>query len=198
MRGQDALTPRALIAEARSILLGGGYEVSTYPAIVESLGDLCFVGEDAFGVVLITAYETWTSLSDGWRDAQSALVRLLTEKLSRGNPKSWEGYLVLLTPSLSGDERAEDDIRYDTSRVRKIVGTGESIRFIDDLTDVLMALLPLTTSEIEESDGSASVLDRLAEMLIGRDIAPAIAAAVVNAFKTDEPLLESISASVRK
>jgi hypothetical protein len=159
---------------------------------------LYFIGEDPFGVVLVVAYETWSSLSEGWRDAQAILVKLLTDKLSRGNPKAWEGYLVLLTPSPSGDERAEDEIRYDTLRVRKIVGTGESIRFIDDLIDVLMPLLPLGSAEVEVLEGSGSVLERLPEMLAARGVARSVADAVVNAFTADEPLIESIQDGLKK
>jgi len=198
MQSHGALTARSLLIEAQSILGDGDYRLSADLSLAQSLGDLHFICEDPFGVVLVVAYETWSSLSEGWRGAQAALVKLLTEKLSRGNPKAWEGYLVLLTPSPSGDERAEDEIRYDTSRVRKIVGTGESIRFIDDLLDVLMPLLPLSASEVEGLDGDGSVVDRLPEMLVARGIARHVAVAVLNAFRTDEPLMECIQESLKK
>jgi hypothetical protein len=198
MHTHGALTARSLLVEAQSVLQDGAYRLSTDLPLASSLGDLCFIGEDQFGVVLVVAYETWSSLSDGWREAQAILVKLLTDKLNRGNPKAWEGYLVLLTPSPSGAERAEDEIRYDTSRVRKIVGTGESIRFIDDLLDVLMPLLPLNTTEVEVLEGSGSVLDRLPEMLAARGIARSVADTVVNAFRADAPLLESIQDSLTK
>jgi hypothetical protein len=82
--------------------------------------------------------------------------------------------------------------------VRKIVGTGESIRFIDDLLDVLMPLLPLSASEVEVLDGDGSVVDRLPEMLVARGIARHVAVAVLNAFRTDEPLMECIQESLKK
>jgi len=191
------LTARSLVAEAQTVLRAGGYEISSDIAASESLGGLCFVGEDAFGVVLIVAYESWSGLRDGWTAAQGLLVKMLTEKLARGNPKAWEGYLVLLTPTQSGDERFEDEIRYDTSRVRKIVGTGESVKYLDDLTDILMPLLPLSSAEVEGTEDSQSVLDRLPAMLIGRDIHPAVASAIVRAFRSDEPLMESISGALK-
>jgi hypothetical protein len=193
----EALTARSLIAEAQAVLRAGEYEISSDMAAARSLGDLCFLGEDAFGVVLVVSYESWSALRDGWTDGQAVLVKILTEKLARGNPKAWEGYLVLLTASQSGDERAEDEIRYDTSRVRKVVGTGESIRYIDDLTDVLMPLLPLSSAQVEGAKDSASVLGRLSGMLVERDIRPAVASAVVRAFKSDEPLMESISGALK-
>lgn len=192
MHNNGTLTARSLLVEAQSVLRDGAYRLSTDLPLASSLGDLYFIGEDPFGVVLVVAYETWSSLSDGWREAQAILVKLLTDKLNRGNPKAWEGYLVLLTPSPSGAERAEDEIRYDTSRVRKLVGTGESIRFIDDLIDVLMPLLPLRSAEVEVLEGSGSVLERLPAMLAARGVARSVADAVVNAFTTDEPLIESI------
>ena len=193
----EALTARSLFAEAQAVLHAGEYQISTDIAAAESSGNLCFLGEDAFGVVLVVAYESWSSLRDGWTDGQAILVKILTEKLARGNPKAWEGYLVLLTPSQSGDERAEDEIRYDTSRVRKIVGTGESIKYIDDLTDILMPLLPLSSAQVEGVEDSESVSDRLSGMLVERDIRPAVASAVVRAFKYDEPLMESISGALK-
>ena len=113
------------------------------------------VGEDAFGVVLVVAYDRWSALRDGWTDAQGLLVKMLTEKLALGNPKAWEGYLVLLLLTQSGDERMEDEIRYDTSRVRKIIGTGESVKYLDDVTDVLMPLLPLSSGEVEGAEDFA-------------------------------------------
>jgi hypothetical protein len=81
--------------------------------------------------------------------------------------------------------------------VRKVVGTGESIRYIDDLTDVLMPLLPLSSAQVEGAKDSASVLGRLSGMLVERDIRPAVASAVVRAFKSDEPLMESISGALK-
>lgn len=197
MDANEALTARSLFVEAQSALRAGEYEIRANLALVEPLGDLCFVGEDEFGVVLVAVYETWSSLSSGWKDAQSTLVKLLTERLSLGNPKAWEGYLALLTPSQSGDERAEDEIRYDTSRVRKIVGTGESIRFIDDVTGVLMPLLPFSEAEMNEAEDPRSVLDRLPHILAERGVALPIAVAVVGAFKADEPLMESIAQALK-
>jgi hypothetical protein len=192
MRDDDSLSVRALLVESRSLLTDGGYKFDEESSITGTLGELCFIAEDAFGVVLVVTYPTWSSLRENWRDAQAALVKLISEKLSKSNPKAWEGYLVILTPAVSGDERAEDEIRYDTSRVRKIVGTGESIRFISDVRDVLMPLLPLDASEAAALEGAGSVLDRLPGMLVERNINRNVAATVVDAFKSDEPLLESI------
>lgn len=191
-QGDDTLTPRALSAESRSLLANGGYKFDEQTSIADALGELCFVAEDSFGVVLVVAYRTWTSLRENWRDAQAALVRLISEKLSRGNPKASEGYLVLLTAAVSGEERVEDEIRYDTSRVRKIVGTGESIRFISDVRAVLMPLLPLDVSETAELAGAGTILGRLPKLLAERGVNHEIAETVVAAFERDEPLLESI------
>jgi hypothetical protein len=191
------LTARSLLLEARSVLEGGGYQLDRDFDVTQSLGDLCFVAEDSFGIVLFVAYDTWTALADGWPNAQAALVKLLSEKLPKGNPKAWEGYLVVVTPSPSGDERAEDEIRYDTFRVRKIIASGESIRYMVDLSDMLMPLLPLNISEAAVLDRSGSVLDRLPEMLAANDIGIGLATALVEAFKKDEPLLESIQASLK-
>jgi hypothetical protein len=192
MQDGGSLNSRALSVEARSLLADGGYKFDEEASVTTALGELCLVAEDGFGVVLAVTYPTWAALRENWRDAQAALVKLISEKLTKGNPKASEGYLVLLTPSASGDERAEDEIRYDTSRLRKIVGTGESIRFTADVRDVLMPLLPLDASETTALDGTGSVLDRLPDMLVERDIERKVAVAVVNAFKADEPLLDSI------
>lgn len=192
------MTARVLLAQAQQTLREASYQISTDSRAKASIGELCFVAEDPFGVVLLVTYETWSSLLDGWQAAQGELVRLLNEKLTQSNPKAWEGYLALLTPSPSGDERAEDEIRYDTLRVRKIVGTGESIHFIGDLTNVLMPLLPLSVGDVGATEGATSVVDRLADMLIERGVKPSVAHAVVEGFKKDEPLLECIAEALMR
>ena len=40
------------------------------------------------------------------------------------------------------------------------------------------------------------MLDRLPAMLVERDIRPAVASAIVRAFRSDEPLMESISGAL--
>ena len=77
------------------------------------------------------------------------------------------------------------------------MGTGESVKYLDDLLDVLMALLPLSSAEVEGAEDSQSVLDRLPGMLVERDIRPAVASAIVRAFRSDEPLMESISGALK-
>ncbi len=153
--------------------------------------------EDPLSIAAVCVFETWHDLADRWLDAQAALADLISEHLSRADPKAWEGYLALLTPSpLSDDGRREADlIRRDTTFVRKLVGTGDELHRGGDVIDVLRPLLPLDVEAIALDQREA--LDLLPELLEARGVSRAAVAAVVDAFRRQEPLVEAIAAIPR-
>lgn len=192
MADSDVLTARTLVIAAQDLLRQGGYKVVTVPDECGLAKETAFLAEDQFGVILATAFDTWFELGEGWQQAQGSLVHILSDKLKKGNPKAWEGVLVLLTPAKSNDLAAEDTIRYDTTRVRKIVGTGESISFLDDLRIVLLPLLPFEgDSLIGQSE--PNLLERLSSLLSTKGLDRRAVDAAVKAFQNDEPILESVS-----
>ena len=140
-------------------------------------------------MVGVVAYETWTDLRRSWPDAQSSLSDLISDHVTKADPKSWEAYLVLLTPGVIGNEdRLEPQlIRSDTNRVRKILATGDELRSISNVERVLLPLLPLTT-EVSVAD-EGNLLDRLPDLLDGD---PGVVRVIVDAFRKQEPILERL------
>jgi len=56
-------------------------------------------------------------------------VNVISENIGHAEWKAWDGYLVLLTPGLAPSEEANiEAVRYDTTRLRKLVATGEDLR----------------------------------------------------------------------
>jgi len=192
-----ALTTTELVAAASEFLTNAGFRrfedfdqaawSSTSPRIFE----------DAYSVAAVVPFETWKELADQWLDAQAALAELISEHIGRGEAKAWEGYLVLLTPSaLSADARRKaDDIRRDTTYVRKLVGTGEELRRGPDVVDILLPLLPLEVTEA--ASGSQEALDLLPDLLARRDVSKEAVRVIVEAFREQQPLVESLYRSLQ-
>lgn len=59
--------------------------------------------------------------------------------------QAWDGYLVLLTPSLQPSSTWTEgtEIRYNTSRVRKLVGTCDDLKSLRDVQNILQPVLPV-------------------------------------------------------
>ena len=98
MSGPLAPVPSGLLARACELLLDGEYRPVPDAASLAWPTSNARVFEDPFGVVCIAVFDTWQELDADWPDAQAAVVELLSEHVSAGEPKAWEGYLVLLTP----------------------------------------------------------------------------------------------------
>jgi hypothetical protein len=152
------------------------------------------VFEDAFGIVAIVAHDTWESLSTIWQDDQARFVELLAEAVDRSDAKAWEGYLVLLTPGTptgSQEQRIARDIRYDTSRVRKLVGTGHELKTISDVERLLVSLLPLPPAELAEVSGS--VLESLPPLLEPQGVPAELTLRLIRAFEQQTSLLTALA-----
>lgn len=185
------LTTSQLLAAATELLEAGDYQaVQSSSAWTSNVR----IFEDPYGIVAVVAYETWGDLAETWPDDQGHLVDLISAHLSSPEPKSWEGYLVLLTPSpsptLAGSQLA--DIRYDTNRVRKLVATGDDLRTLDDVEQALLPLLPLRVGSALGS--GPALLERLPALIAERDVDVEAARAVVDAFIANESLLERLHA----
>jgi hypothetical protein len=185
------LTVSAVLAEAERLLRGGGYKVAKGTHGLALQGERALLAEDKYGVVAIVAYETWGALTRGWTHAQGALVDAMSQRLSRSEPKAWDGYLVCLTPAPIGfqDEEIADEIRRNTRRIRKLLATGQDLQTLKDVERVLLPLMPLEPEEIE---AETDLFVRLPEILKDRGIELDVSIELLEAFKKHEPLLERL------
>lgn len=147
--------------------------------------------EDSYGIVARVAYETWGELLASWSEAQAALVEVMSRFVNRSDAKAWDGYLVLMTPASSGVGQYADvrRIRYDTSRLRKIVITGDDLRALAELERLLMPLLPF--DEVEAGQ-PASALEMLPGLLERNGLPREATREVVEAFLEQQAILERL------
>lgn len=190
MSNTESLTTTNLLAAASGLLLSGGYQ-QVHEKSVDDRWRASNVRlfEDRFGIVAIVVYETWRDLLSRWPDAQAALVDLISQNVSSNDAKAWEGYLVLLTLGV-GSHSEVNTIRYDTSRVRKLVATGDDLRILADVERALLPLLPLGDVPLVAEQDSA--LEMLPQLLERRNIPEEAVRVIVHAFREQQPLLEQL------
>lgn len=184
------LTPTDLIAAASEALTAGGYQ-EVRERIPEWDTPTSRLFEDEYNVVGIAVSDTCGELVRTWPDLQGSLVDVISRHIGQGESKSWDGYLVLLTPGLAPSEDAEiDAIRYNTTRLRKIVATGDDLRTSADVERVLRPLLPLGQEQTSLREESA--LDLLPRLLADQGIPIETTQLLVDAFRDQSPVLERL------
>lgn len=189
---QASLSETQIMAAASSILVEAGYRHSETALGTQWTSDAARLFEDPISVVAIFVFPTWAELKNRWTEAQSSLVTVMTGSISSADPKVWEGYLVLLTPSTPGGERhLLDTIRRDTARVRKLVATGDELRHVRDVEHTLGPLLPLDVGE-PGLGIPGDPLDSLSTLPAMKDIPADAIHQVVEAFRQQEPILERL------
>ena len=193
MTAQRSLTSTEVLAAATVSLVAGGYRrIDTTSEDWGIPNSRLF--EDEYGLVAVVVYETWEALAAEWVVAQGALVELISRHLSRSHPKSWEGYLVALTPGSRGRSGRQEwmNIRYNTNRLRKLVASGEELRAIADVETALAPLLPVDSQAVTV-DLFASVLDLVPDLVHDSSGLPRkVAQEVVNAFVQQRNMLEAL------
>lgn len=184
-----SLTPSVIIAAARALLAKNGFRISDDRNALDISNTYLLLAEDEYSVLALAAYESWNELEAGWSILQGELVALLSRRLARSSPKAWDGYVVLLCPAVVQDNAAIVEIERDTSRVRKIVATGDALRTTRDIERVLDPFLPLDlpANHTQLQD----VLDALPELLKA-DVPASATRTVVEAFRTMDPPLERL------
>lgn len=183
------LTYTEVLGAVTETLLGVGFEAG--PELGLQVGEHLRCYEDAVSIVGVVLYPSWSALRDGWIEAQSVLVDLLSERLDRGDPKSWEGYLVLLTLDPPANSAEVDEIRRDTTRLRKVVATGEDMFQVSHVEEALLPVVPLLDGVLRSDAGS--VLDRLPDLLEPKRVDRDLTRRVVDAFEQDRPLMEAVA-----
>lgn len=190
MIAATGLTTTDLIATASEALAQGNYQRITnrFPEW-ETTSSRLF--EDAYNVVGLVVFDTCGELLRAWAELQGKLVDVISKHIGQGEAKSWDGYLVLLTYGLSpSSESAIETVRYNTTRLRKIVATGEDIRTTADVERVLRPLLPLGPSDAKV--GRTAVLDLLPNLLASEGIPQQTTKTLVDAFREQASPLERL------
>lgn len=184
------MTPTDLIAASTSVLEAGGYQ-PIREGFAEWNTTSTRLFEDQYSVVGIAVFRTTAELLQSWADLQGALVDLISRHVGQTENKAWDGYLVLLTTAIAPASDANiDDIRSDTTRLRKLVATGEDLRTPGDVERLLRSLLPLR--DPQGSIGQGTALDLLPVLLEEQGINEATTKALVESFIEQEPLMEAL------
>lgn len=195
MTRDSGLTSTDIIASASEFLIQGGYHRIRESFAGVTLQQNARLFEDPYGVIELVVYDTWNELSSRWSDAQGMLVDTISKFMHSSDPKAWDGYLVLLTPSLLPGAAAEkaSQIRNNTNRVRKFLATGDELKTTADVERVLLPLMPLS-SELGIAKSAEKALELLPELLARRGIDASAAKTLVEAFLQQQPLIERLHA----
>ena len=189
------LTATALVAAAERVLEGAGFKAIVPPSIGAWTTTAPRVYEDAYSIVCVAVYETWADLSSRWLEDQASLVDLISKHFSRTEAKAWDGYLVLLTPSVvpASDRMNAINIQRNTLHLRKLFADGDELRSVDAVRRTLLPLLPL-----EEHDGleTRNVFDTLPSLLASRGVDEAVAKVAIEAFRDQKPIVAEIHAFI--
>lgn len=192
MNAHKTLTSTEIMGQACQVLLRGGYQ-QVRERFPEWDSPTRRLFEDEYNVVGLVVCETCSELIGTWADLQGALVEVISRQVGSLESKSWDGYLVLLTPGMAPSEESEvEGIRYNTTRVRKLVATGEELQTIADVDRILRPLLPFVQEQGELARESA--LEALPRLLAARGIPETDTQVLVDAFHEQQPLIERLHA----
>lgn len=184
------MTTTDLIAASTSVLEAGGYQ-PIREGFPEWNTPSTRLFEDRYSVVGIAVFKTAAELLQSWADLQGALVDVISRHVGKTENKAWDGYLVLLTTAIAPASDANiEDIRSDTTRLRKLVATGEDLRTPSDVERLLRSLLPLR--DPQGSIGQGTALDLLPKLLAEQGINEATTKVLVKSFIEQEPLMEAL------
>jgi hypothetical protein len=185
-------TSTTLLAAATELLAGSGFRSVPSENSARWGSSNARLFEDPYCLAAVVVYDTWQELFQRWPDAQSVVVDIVSARLGKSEPKSWDVYLVLLTPAFADTLAARDvnAIRYDTTRVRKLISTGEELRTLDDVKRTILPLLPVSPVSLEPP---RDILEQLVDALANRGIDREDVSQVVTAFSKNEPLIPALN-----
>lgn len=183
-------TSTDLIAAASQTLVDGGYQ-QIAKRFQEWDTPTSRLFEDEYGIVGVVVFDTCAELLRSWPDLQAALVDVISRHVGKEEAKSWDGYLVLLSPGIAPSEgNTIDEVRYNTTRLRKLVATADDLKSSTDVERVLRPLLPLPHDRANV--GHESALDLLPRLLADQKIPEDVTRALIEAFREQSPLLERL------
>ena len=183
-----ALEASQVLGEATRLLCDGGFSQARSANILTEFELRVF--EDDRSIVGLVLYQTWEELESNWPAAQAVMVELMSEKVRPNDPKSWDGYLVLLTVGESARAGSVTKIKNDTSRLRKLVATGREMKTMASIKDALRPVLPFdVVSSVATSTG---LTDRIPEMLEDHGIERSLATAAIMSFQENRSPMEGV------
>ena len=191
MASNNPVTVTALLAEAAKVLEDAGFRSVVPSKTGEWKATEVKVYEDAYSVVCVAVYETWSDLVTFWIDDQDNLVKLISKHVARAEAKAWDGYLVLFTPSVVPvDARREAfTIQRDTLHVRKLFAAVDELKGLGAVYQTLLPLLPLQIGEVGRA---SNVLEGLPPLLATRGIEREVSEVAISAFLEHRPIIEAI------
>ncbi len=190
----NELTATQMVAAATDVLESAGFARIPESTIRSAEGDDIRVFEDDYSIVGLSVFETWADLADNWIRSQEALVKVISRHANRSEPKTWDGYLILLSPARLPSDRTEaaERIRHDTSHVRKMVATAEDIQSLPEMGTVLLPLLPLSEEDVAITEGRP-IEDTLPESLEEQyGVDRAAVKSLMEAFQEQRSLMEAL------
>jgi hypothetical protein len=184
-------TATTLLAAVSDLLVSSGFRAVSIESSGEWGSSHVRLFEDPYSLAAIVVYDTWKELLNRWPDAQAAAVDIVSTRVAKSEPKSWDVYLVLLTPAFADviAAREVNAIRYDTTRVRKLILTGDELRTLDDVRRTILPLLPVNPVALAPPK---DVLIQLVDALANRGIDRDDASKVVTAFTNNEPMISAL------
>ena len=204
-----SLNSSQVIGEARRLLEEGGFteadpidmvysierhgadsEGEEAPLVEVVTSGEVLVFEDEYSIVGLSFYASWADLETGWERAQAEMVARISQHMRRADPKSWDGYLVLLTLDEAARAEAVAQVRHDTRRLRKLVATGRELTAMSAIGDMLLPVLPFRMADLGTE--RATLIARLPEMLEARGIDSSLAAAALTSFRQNRSPMEGI------
>jgi hypothetical protein len=187
------LTTTDIIAAASDVLARGGFHRIPESSLGAKVSRNTRFFEDPYSVAEVVVYETWSDLVSSWTDAQASLVELISKYVISSESKAWDGYLVLLTPSVLPTAAFEQAnlIRNNMTRVRKLLATGDDLKGTSEVERVLMPLLPLSNEAIRSVE-EIRALDSLPAILGKRGIDIESVRVLIRSFLEQQPLLERL------
>lgn len=183
-----ALEASQVLGEATRLLCDGGFSQASSANILPEFELRVF--EDDRSIVGLVLYQTWEELESNWPAAQAVMVELMSEKVRPNDPKSWDGYLVLLTVDESARAGSVTKIKNDTSRLRKLVATGREMKTMASVKDALRPVLPFDMASSVAS--STALTDRIPEMLEDHGIERSLATAAIMSFQENRSPMEGV------
>jgi hypothetical protein len=176
-----------MLLEAESMLTEHGYEVVPPSMLGKRQSEQTRILEDEYGVVLLQSFDSIEALLELWQEAQASLVKILVDHVVPGAAKGWEGYLILMTPAhaLERDLSALMEVRYDTTRTRKIIIGGA-----DRLRRGMDAVLPLP--DLAEEIRTNDPIEFVPRWLETAGIPPSKSQALLEAYRNQGSLLEAL------
>ena len=188
-------TVTTLVAAATEVLEDAGFKAVHPSTTSDWRATATRVYEDAYSVVCVAVYETWKDLSGRWVEDQATLVNLISEYFARTEAKAWDGYLVLLTPSVvqETDRLNATSIQRNTLHLRKLFADGEGLESIEDVRRTLLPLLPLEEYDALEP---RNVLDTLPSLLEKHGVNKDAVQVAIAAYREQRPIIAEVHAFI--